>query len=185
MLSPRRSERGIPNDLVTWPGYGFDVAPDRTETAVLECRPWPSPGVTPARFDFEALVWEHDDSPGAWHFLRVPAELADEIGERLGCSAAGSGGWAPSCRRSAATFRSTCYPPTWSGPLRRRQLTRPTRVPIAALSARAGVEPTLRGLDNVSSVIRGTQNEPKSTRDAAGWVRRSTQGRVAASEAQG
>ena len=30
---------------------------------------------------------------------------------------------------------------------------RPTRVPIAALSARAGVEPTLRALDNVSSVI--------------------------------
>ena len=75
----RRSERGIPNDLVTWPGYGFDVAPDRTETAVLECRSWPSPGVTPARFDFEALVWEHDDSPGAWHFLRVPAELADRM----------------------------------------------------------------------------------------------------------
>ena len=58
---------------------------------MLKCRPWPSPGVAPARFDFEALVWEHHDSPGAWHFLRVPAELADEIGERFGCSAAGFG----------------------------------------------------------------------------------------------
>lgn len=31
-------------------------------------------------FSFDATLWEHD-GPGAWHFVSLPADLADEIAE--------------------------------------------------------------------------------------------------------
>ncbi|HEX6231492.1 MAG TPA: DUF1905 domain-containing protein [Jiangellaceae bacterium] len=32
-------------------------------------------------FTFDATVWEHD-GPGAWHFVSLPRECADEIDQR-------------------------------------------------------------------------------------------------------
>lgn len=43
-----------------------------------------------SRFTFTAEVWEHD-GPGAWHFVSLPEDEADDIEEMFGHSARGFG----------------------------------------------------------------------------------------------
>lgn len=47
-------------------------------------------GVATDRYSFTADVWEHDGA-GAWHFVSLPDDIADEIEQRFGHRANGFG----------------------------------------------------------------------------------------------
>ena len=42
------------------------------------------------RVSFDAEVWEHEGT-GAWHFVSLPEQVADEVDERFGRRAGGFG----------------------------------------------------------------------------------------------
>jgi hypothetical protein len=60
-------------------------------------------------FEFDAAVWEHDGK-GAWHFLALPPEHADEIEHRFGHRAAGFGSLPVEVTIGSTTWRTSIFP---------------------------------------------------------------------------
>lgn len=58
---------------------------------------------------FTAEVWEHDGS-GAWHFVSLPEELADDIDERFGHRAKGFGSLRVEVTVGATTWNTSIFP---------------------------------------------------------------------------
>jgi hypothetical protein len=65
--------------------------------------------MTPARYTFEAEVWEYDGQ-GAWHFVSLPEDAADEIDERFGHRAKGFGSQRVEVTIGATTWRTSIFP---------------------------------------------------------------------------
>jgi len=63
----------------------------------------------PARFSFDATLWEHDGE-AAWFFFSLPPEAADEIDERFGERAAGFGSIRVEVTVGATTWRTSLFP---------------------------------------------------------------------------
>jgi Domain of unknown function (DUF1905) len=61
------------------------------------------------RFSFRAEVWEHD-SPGAWHFLSLPEDAADEIDELTHGTTRGFGSVRVEVTIGATTWRTSIFP---------------------------------------------------------------------------
>jgi hypothetical protein len=62
-----------------------------------------------ATFTFDAVVWEHDGQ-GAWHFLALPPDHADEIEHRFGHRAAGFGSLRVEVTIGSTTWRTSIFP---------------------------------------------------------------------------
>ena len=62
-----------------------------------------------ARFAFTAKVWEHDGQ-GAWHFVSLPPDLADEIEERFGATAGGFGSVRVEVTIGATRWSTSLFP---------------------------------------------------------------------------
>ena len=62
-----------------------------------------------ARFSFTAEVWEHDGQ-GAWHFVSLPPDLADEIEERFGATAGGFGSVRVEVTIGATRWSTSLFP---------------------------------------------------------------------------
>ncbi|MGD9793254.1 MAG: DUF1905 domain-containing protein [Acidimicrobiia bacterium] len=58
---------------------------------------------------FTAEVWEHD-STGAWHFVSLPEELADDIEETHGHRAKGFGSLRVEAIIGNTTWRTSIFP---------------------------------------------------------------------------
>ncbi len=62
-----------------------------------------------AHFAFTARVWEHD-GPSAWHFVSLPAEVADDIEERFGGRAGGFGSVRVEVVIGGTRWRTSVFP---------------------------------------------------------------------------
>ena len=62
-----------------------------------------------ARVTFTAELWEHD-GPGAWHFVSLPADDADEIDESYGPVAGGFGSVRVAVTVGATTWSTSLFP---------------------------------------------------------------------------
>jgi len=60
-------------------------------------------------FTFTAEVWEHTGQ-GAWHFVSLPEEVADEIAEGFGASAGGWGSVRVEVVVGATVWRTSIFP---------------------------------------------------------------------------
>ena len=60
-------------------------------------------------YSFVAEVWEHE-GPGAWHFVSLPEELADDIEERFGHRARGFGSLRVEVRIGRTRWRTSLFP---------------------------------------------------------------------------
>lgn len=65
-------------------------------------------------YAFTGSVWEHD-GPGAWHFISLPPEVADEIEEVFGRHAAGFGSIRVDVRIGATAWSTSIFPDTKRG----------------------------------------------------------------------
>lgn len=61
------------------------------------------------RFSFHAFVWEHEGQ-GAWHFISLPDQAADEIEATYGDSAAGFGSVRVEVTIGSSTWRTSIFP---------------------------------------------------------------------------
>lgn len=64
------------------------------------------------RYVFEAELWAHSSASGAWHFVSVPEEDADEIDERFGHRAAGFGSIRVEVTIGTSTWQTSVFPDT-------------------------------------------------------------------------
>ncbi|WP_040799524.1 DUF1905 domain-containing protein [Nocardia higoensis] len=62
-----------------------------------------------SRFSFTARVWEHDGE-GAWFFLTVPEEVADEIEDRYAHRAGGFGSVKVRVRIGGSDWSTSLFP---------------------------------------------------------------------------
>lgn len=62
---------------------------------------------------FEAELWLHDGE-GGWHFVTLPAEVADDVRERTGGAARGFGS-VPVTVVGASEWATSLFPETRSG----------------------------------------------------------------------
>ena len=62
-----------------------------------------------SRYSFTAEVWEHEGT-GAWHFVSLPDELADEIEEQYGSRAGGFGSVRVDVRIGATRWSTSLFP---------------------------------------------------------------------------
>ncbi len=62
-----------------------------------------------SRFSFAAEVWEHD-GPGAWHFVSLPHDVADEILEIFGHRAGGFGSVRVEVTVGATRWSTSVFP---------------------------------------------------------------------------
>jgi hypothetical protein len=65
--------------------------------------------VSDRRFEFAAAVWEWEGK-GAWHFLSLPDDVADEIEERFGQNAKGFGSIPVAVRIGTTTWSTSLFP---------------------------------------------------------------------------
>ena len=63
---------------------------------------------------FPATVWMHD-GPAAWHFLSLPAEIADEIADRVAQRASAFGSVRVEVAVGATSWTTSLFPDTRSG----------------------------------------------------------------------
>jgi hypothetical protein len=99
---------------------------------------------SPSRFSFAAEVWEHD-GPGAWHFLSLPEEVADEIEATAGQRARGFGSVRVDVTIGATRWQTSIFPDR-----KRATYVLPVKKPVRVAEALdAGVTATvdLRVLD--------------------------------------
>jgi hypothetical protein len=66
------------------------------------------------RYSFRAEIWEQPTT-GAWHFLSVPEDDADDIDERFGHQAAGFGSIRVEVTIGSSTWRTSVFPDTKRG----------------------------------------------------------------------
>jgi hypothetical protein len=62
-----------------------------------------------AHFTFDAPLWEHDGE-GGWHFVRVPAELSDEVRDQAGPARRGFGSLRVRATIGATTWTTSVFP---------------------------------------------------------------------------
>lgn len=62
-----------------------------------------------SRYSFTAPVWEHKGA-GAWHFLSLPEEVADEIEERYGHRTTGFGAVRVRVRVGGTAWSTSLFP---------------------------------------------------------------------------
>lgn len=62
-----------------------------------------------ARYTFSAELWEYQGK-GAWHFVSLPFEEADDIEERFGASARGFGSVRVEVTIGSSTWRTSIFP---------------------------------------------------------------------------
>jgi hypothetical protein len=67
--------------------------------------------VTTERFEFTTDVWEHEGA-GAWHFVSLPEDVADDIEEMFGHAARGFGSLKVEVTVGATTWRTSIFPDT-------------------------------------------------------------------------
>ena len=67
-----------------------------------------------SRYAFHSTVWEHDGQ-GAWHFLDLPHDEADEIEEAHGGSAGGFGSVRVEVTIGTTTWRTSLFPDSKRG----------------------------------------------------------------------
>ena len=65
--------------------------------------------MTSDQFSFSAEVWEHE-GPGSWHFVSLPAAVADQIEETFGQRAAGFGSVRIEVAVGVTTWRTSIFP---------------------------------------------------------------------------
>lgn len=65
--------------------------------------------MTAGRFSFSAEVWEHD-GPGAWHFISLPGEQADDIEARYGHQVGGFGSVRVEATIGATRWSTSLFP---------------------------------------------------------------------------
>jgi hypothetical protein len=65
--------------------------------------------VTSEPFSFRAELWEQDGA-GSWHFVSLPADLADQIEEAFGRHAGGFGSVRVEVTVGATTWRTSIFP---------------------------------------------------------------------------
>ena len=63
----------------------------------------------PARYEFDAEVWEYAGQ-GAWHFVSLPEDVTDEIDERFGHRAKGFGSQRVEVTIGSTTWRTSIFP---------------------------------------------------------------------------
>jgi hypothetical protein len=63
-------------------------------------------------YTFEAELWAHSTASGAWHFVSVPDEDADDIDERFGHRAAGFGSIRVQATIGTSTWQTSVFPDT-------------------------------------------------------------------------
>jgi hypothetical protein len=63
----------------------------------------------PDTYTFTAVVWEHE-GPGAWHFLSLPAEVADEIADSTAGRARGFGSVRVAVRIGRTSWSTSVFP---------------------------------------------------------------------------
>lgn len=63
-----------------------------------------------SRFTFTAELWEHTEGPGAWHFVSVPEDDADEIEATYGGRAAGFGSVRVEVTVGATRWSTSLFP---------------------------------------------------------------------------
>lgn len=65
-------------------------------------------------YSFTATLWEHD-GPGAWHFVSVPHDVADEIAERSQGRTGGFGSVKVEVTIGASSWRTSLFPDSRRG----------------------------------------------------------------------
>lgn len=60
-------------------------------------------------FAFDATVWEHEGS-GAWYFVSLPEDVADEVAERAAGRTRGFGSVRVEVTIGASTWRTSLFP---------------------------------------------------------------------------
>jgi hypothetical protein len=60
-------------------------------------------------FSFEATLWEHE-GPGAWHFVSLPHDIADEITEMTEGRTGGFGSVRVEVTVGLTTWRTSLFP---------------------------------------------------------------------------
>ncbi len=65
--------------------------------------------MAPMRFSFDAELWEHVGS-GAWHFVSLPEDVADEIEATAGQRARGFGSVRVEVTVGATRWRTSIFP---------------------------------------------------------------------------
>jgi hypothetical protein len=65
-------------------------------------------------YDFTAELWLHTDMPGAWHFLTIPADAADEIKARSQGERRGFGSVRVQATIGQTTWATSIFPDTKS-----------------------------------------------------------------------
>ena len=61
------------------------------------------------RYTFDAVVWEHSGA-GAWHFVDLPEDDADDIEEFFGATAAGFGSIRVEVTIGSSTWQTSIFP---------------------------------------------------------------------------
>jgi hypothetical protein len=62
-----------------------------------------------ATYDFDASLWEYD-GPGAWHFVSLPHDIADEIAESTEGRTGGFGSVRVEVTVGATNWRTSLFP---------------------------------------------------------------------------
>jgi hypothetical protein len=65
-------------------------------------------------FDAELWQWQHQDGPGSWYFVTMPADLADDVRHESG-PPAGFGSVRVEVRIGDSTWRTSLFPQKESG----------------------------------------------------------------------
>jgi Domain of unknown function (DUF1905) len=65
-------------------------------------------------YDFTAELWLHSDMPGAWYFLTIPADAADEIKARSHGERRGFGSVRVQATIGQTTWATSIFPDTKS-----------------------------------------------------------------------
>jgi hypothetical protein len=75
-------------------------------------------------YDFTSELWLHTNMPGAWHFLTIPADAADEIKARSQGERRGFGSVRVQATIGQTTWATSIFPDTKSSSylLRSRRL---------------------------------------------------------------
>jgi hypothetical protein len=70
--------------------------------------------MAPARYEFDAVVWEHDGS-AAWHFVSLPETVADDIEAAFGHRARGFGSLRVEVTVGATRWQTSIFPDSKRG----------------------------------------------------------------------
>jgi Domain of unknown function (DUF1905) len=59
---------------------------------------------------FQAVVWEYQGGQGSWHFISLPADVADAIADEVGDQARGFGSVRVDVRIGGARWQTSLFP---------------------------------------------------------------------------